>query len=388
MTSSNGRLRQRRCSSADLGVDGAGTNRAWPDTEVSLASVAGADATYWLLTIPRAALAGEALTDFPGAGGPLRLPGAGIADPGVQPAGRAVPVGLAQGTRGRPDGIAESYYGFLAHARLPWMAALAETRPGPVPRRSRGSRRRPAVSDVRDERARVLAEARRGAWRAPMAIWGSGLLLLANPDLAGLVAMTMMSLGGVTKVRKMTGREFPVWVDLPAHQPALLASPVLARAWSDLCAKRDPRLSTLRRPIRRYQQGIVVGAVATGAVSESRSTRSSMPAVKAELRSAANTEEGARRQRRRSSPCRYRCSAARCRGPSRSPEPSTSSRHRCPRCRRHSSDEARTRVTAARPDPRPDVRLLERTVERAPSGAKAVGLRAYLVPQLALETPG
>ena len=39
----------------------------------------------------------------------------------------------------------------------------------------------------------------------------------------------MMSLGGVTKARKITGREFPVWVDLPAHQPALLSSPVLAR---------------------------------------------------------------------------------------------------------------------------------------------------------------
>ena len=58
---------------------------------------------------------------------------------------------------------------------------------------------------------------------------GLGLLLLANPDLAASW-QTMMSLGGVTKIRKMTGREFPVWVDLPAHQPALLASPVLARA--------------------------------------------------------------------------------------------------------------------------------------------------------------
>jgi hypothetical protein len=57
---------------------------------------------------------------------------------------------------------------------------------------------------------------------------GRGLLLLANPDLAD-AWQTMMSLGGVTKVRKITGREFPVWVDLPAHQPALLASPLLAR---------------------------------------------------------------------------------------------------------------------------------------------------------------
>ena len=57
---------------------------------------------------------------------------------------------------------------------------------------------------------------------------GRGLLLLAQPDLTASWE-TMMSLGGPTKLRKITGREFPVWVDLPAHHPALLASPVLAR---------------------------------------------------------------------------------------------------------------------------------------------------------------
>jgi hypothetical protein len=57
---------------------------------------------------------------------------------------------------------------------------------------------------------------------------GRGLLLLADPALAASW-QTMMSLGGATKARKITGREFPVWVDLPAHQPALLASPLLTR---------------------------------------------------------------------------------------------------------------------------------------------------------------
>lgn len=57
---------------------------------------------------------------------------------------------------------------------------------------------------------------------------GRGLLLLAHPALAGSW-QTMMSLGGVTKARKITGREFPVWVDLPAHQAALLTSPLLPR---------------------------------------------------------------------------------------------------------------------------------------------------------------
>jgi hypothetical protein len=58
---------------------------------------------------------------------------------------------------------------------------------------------------------------------------GRGLLLLAHPDLA-VAWPTMMSLGGITKIRKITGREFPVWVDLPAHQSALLDSPLLTRA--------------------------------------------------------------------------------------------------------------------------------------------------------------
>jgi hypothetical protein len=57
---------------------------------------------------------------------------------------------------------------------------------------------------------------------------GRALLLLAQPDLA-VAWQTMMSLGGVTKIRKITGREFPVWVDLPAHQPDLLASSLLPR---------------------------------------------------------------------------------------------------------------------------------------------------------------
>jgi hypothetical protein len=55
---------------------------------------------------------------------------------------------------------------------------------------------------------------------------GRGLLLLAHPNLAETWP-TLMSLGGPTKIRKITGREFPVWVDLPAHQPSLLQSPVL-----------------------------------------------------------------------------------------------------------------------------------------------------------------
>ena len=242
MTSSNGRLRQRRCSSADLGVDGAGTGRAWPDTEVLLASVAGADATYWLLTIPRAALAGEALTDFLGRVAPFGCPVPGSLIRAYSLPDAPFPSVLLKEHEAAPDGIAQSYNGFLAHSRRPWMAALAETGPGLCPviawqstplRRFLGP----------EERAAALAAAAIGLSGVADGYLGLGLLLLANPDLADSW-QTMMSLGGVTKIRKMTGREFPVWVDLPAHQLALLASPVLARA-ERLCAEAsDPKDSS------------------------------------------------------------------------------------------------------------------------------------------------
>jgi hypothetical protein len=227
MTSSNGHLRQRRCSSADLGVDGAGTNRAWPDTEISLASVAGADTTYWLLTIPRAALAGEALTDFLGRVAPFGCPVPGSLIRAYSLPDAPFPSVLLKEHEAAPDGIAESYTRFLTQSRLPWMAALSETGPGlsPVVAWQSAPVRRFLT---REERARVLAESGVALPGVADGYLGSGLLLLASPDLAASW-QTMMSLGGVTKIRKITGREFPVWVDLPAHQPALLASPVLAQ---------------------------------------------------------------------------------------------------------------------------------------------------------------
>jgi hypothetical protein len=234
MTSSNGRLRQRRCSSADLGVDGAGTSRAWPDTEISLASVAGPEAACWLLTTPRAALAGEALTDFLGRVAPFGCPVPGSLIRAYSLPDAPFPSILLKEHEAAPDGIAEAYIRFLTQSRLPWMAALAETGPGlsPVVAWQSAPVRRFLT---REERAKVLAEAGVALPGVADGYLGLGLLLLANPDIAASWK-TMMSLGGVTKIRKMTGREFPVWVDLPAHQPALLASPVLARA-ERLCAE-------------------------------------------------------------------------------------------------------------------------------------------------------
>ena len=123
--------------------------------------------------------------------------------------------------------MADSYTRFLAEARRHWLAALAETGPGLCPvvawqaapvRRFLGA----------EESAQILTGTGTAVAGAADDYLGRGLLLLADPQLADAWPK-MMSLGGVTKIRKITGREFPVWVDLPAHQPSLLASPLLAR---------------------------------------------------------------------------------------------------------------------------------------------------------------
>src|SRR5262249_38655973 len=112
------------------------------------------------------------------------------------------------------------------NARLYWLGALEETGPGLCPVltwRTGLSRQflRP------DEWAMALSEAGVILQGVADGYVGRGLLLMANPELAASLPR-MMSLGGVTKIRKITGREFPVWVDLPAHQPSLLQSPLLA----------------------------------------------------------------------------------------------------------------------------------------------------------------
>ena len=235
MPSSNGHLRQQWCTSADLGVDG--TSRKWPDGDVLLASGASADAVNWLLATPRTALAGEVLTDFLGRVAPFGCPVPGSLVRAYSLPDAPFPSILLKEHEAAPDGIAEAYTRFLTQSRLPWMAALSETGPGlcPVVAWQSAPVRRFLT---REERARVLAEFGVALPGVADGYLGLGLLLLANPDLAASW-QTMMSLGGVTKIRKMTGREFPVWVDLPAHQPALLASPVLARAEQLLAESPD-----------------------------------------------------------------------------------------------------------------------------------------------------
>ena len=227
MTLSSPRLLQRRCRNSEIGVDGTGNGRAWPPGEVLLASVARPDTTHWLLTIPQAALAGAALTDFLGRVAPFGCPVPGSLIRAYSLPDAPFPSILLKEHDDAPDGIGEAYNRFLSHARHPWLAALAETGPGLCPVlawQSAPVRRFLAP----DERVGALAEAGVTLSGVADGYLGLGLLLLANPDLAA-PWQTLMSLGGVTKARKITGREFPVWVDLPAHRPALLASPVLVR---------------------------------------------------------------------------------------------------------------------------------------------------------------
>src|SRR3989442_669139 len=127
-------LRQRRCSSAEIGIGADGNGRTWPAGEVLLASVTRPHATHHLLSLPQAVLGGERLTGFLGQ---------------VAPFGCPAPPSLIRASR-LPD--------------APYPSAL--------------------LKEHED---------------AP------------------------------TKARKITGRELPVWVDLPAHEPSLLASPLLAR---------------------------------------------------------------------------------------------------------------------------------------------------------------
>jgi len=227
MTLSSPRLLQRRCRNSEIGVDGTGNGRAWPPGEVLLASVARPDTTHWLLTIPQAVLAGAALTDFLGRVAPFGCPVPGSLIRAYSLPDAPFPSILLKEHDDAPDGIGEAYNRFLSHGRSPWLAALAETGPGLCPVlawQSAPVRRFLAPN----ERASALAEAGVTLSGVADGYLGLGLLLLANPDLAASW-QTLMSLGGVTKIRKITGREFPVWIDLPAHRPALLASPVLAR---------------------------------------------------------------------------------------------------------------------------------------------------------------
>ena len=237
MTTRGSRTHHRRCQGSDLGIGDSTSGAGWPPGEILLARArgsanngnAGGDtAARFVLAIPDAGLDGERLTAFLDRVAPFGCPVPGSLIRAYSLPDAPFPSVLLKEHEAAPDGIAESYDRFVAEARRRWMTALGQTGPGLCPALAweTGPARRFLSPD---EAAEVLGTT--GALLAGEAdhYVGRGLLLLADPHLADAWP-TMMSLGGVTKIRKITGREFPVWVDLPAHQPALLGCALLARA--------------------------------------------------------------------------------------------------------------------------------------------------------------
>ena len=224
----DGLVQRRRCRSAELGIDEGAEAAAWPAGDMLLAAARTAAGPRYLLSIPDVALDGERLTGFLDRVAPFGcpVPGSLIRAYGLPDA--PFPSMLLGEHEAAPDGIGEAYGRFLADGRRRWMAALDESGPGLCPTLAwqPGPRRRFLDASEWWQTVAATDPALRGA---PDDYLGRGLLLLAHPHLADSWPK-MMSLGGVTKIRKITGREFPVWVDLSAHQPALLASPLLARA--------------------------------------------------------------------------------------------------------------------------------------------------------------
>jgi hypothetical protein len=220
-------VRQRRCQGIDLGVDGASTGRAWPSAEVLLAVEPRPDATRYLLALPQAVLSGEALTDFLGRVAPFGCPVPGSLIRAYSLPDAPFPSILLREHEVAPDGLGDAYRKFLAVARRDWLAALGETGRGlsPVLAWEAGATRRLLGPEELADAAREAGIALSGVADGYL---GRGLLLLAHPELAE-PWQSLMSLGGPTKIRKITGREFPVWVDLPAHHASLLQSPLLAR---------------------------------------------------------------------------------------------------------------------------------------------------------------
>jgi hypothetical protein len=219
---------QRRCRADEIDIGEAHAGGAWPTGEVLLASVTTSPATRYVLAIPEAVLAGERLTSFLARVAPFGCPPPLSLIRAYSLPDAPYPSILLAEHEAAPAGTGDAYRRFVNGARHHWLAALQEAGAGlcPVVAWEATSPRRLLAPE---ELADAVAEAGLVMSGVADGYLGRGLLLLANPTLAD-PWQTMMSLGGPTKARQITGREFPVWVDLPAHQPALLASPLLARA--------------------------------------------------------------------------------------------------------------------------------------------------------------
>jgi len=223
----DGRVEHLRCPPAALGLGKAAGRAGWPSGDLLLATATGAPEPWFLLAMPDTMLDGERLTGFLDRVAPFGCPVPGSLIRAYSLPDAPFPSILLGEHQAAPDGVGAAYGRFLADGRRRWIAALGGDGPGLCP----------TLAWQAGADRRFLTA---GEWEPALAATGvalageadhyagRGLLLLADPQLASAWP-TMMSLGGVTKIRKITGREFPVWVDLPAHQAPLLASPLLRR---------------------------------------------------------------------------------------------------------------------------------------------------------------
>jgi len=227
MSPSDRFVRRRRCRAEEIGLVDQRDRGGWPESEALLASVGDEGAAGHLLAFPEISLAGQALTTFLNRVAPFGCPEPPSLIRAYSLPDAPFPSILLKEHEEAPDGTGDAYRRFNARARQRWLTALDPMGPGlfPIVAWTTGPARRfldPA------EWSETLAQLEVVSPGAGDDYLGRGLLLLADPDLAAAWP-AMMSLGGPTKARKITGREFPVWVDLAAHQPSLLASPLLAR---------------------------------------------------------------------------------------------------------------------------------------------------------------
>jgi hypothetical protein len=227
MLSRTGSPQLRRCGSSEIGIGASREGNGWPAGEVLLASIRNPHSTHYLLAIPDAVLGGAVLTTFLDRVAPFGCPPPHSLIRAYSLPDSPFPSILLKEHDEAPEGVGESYRRFLARARRPWLEALQGTGRGLCP--ALAWQAGPARQFLApDEWAGMLSEAGVAFPGVSDSYLGRGLLLLADPALADSW-QTMMSLGGPTKARKITGREFPVWLDLPSHQPTLLASTLLTR---------------------------------------------------------------------------------------------------------------------------------------------------------------
>lgn len=199
-----------------------------PDPASAPFAVAGGQSggVAWHALALQAALAGDALSAYLNTVAPHGTPTPSYILRAYELPDFPFPTVLKGEHASAPDGLGEQYLRFSEGPRKAWMAALSGT----------GTGLTPFLAWTPGPNRRFLEDADLAGPMAALAghipgiadtYLGRGLAFLATPSLRATLP-DMMSLGGVTKLRMITGREYPLWVSLPAHQATLQAAPLLA----------------------------------------------------------------------------------------------------------------------------------------------------------------